>query len=127
MPSARTASNFHGQWQTWRLGVQRARWSYAPGAARTFYGVLAPGAHGGSVLATGSAVYPDDRGVYWYYSLDGGSTRVQFQPGDPLSVAVADTETITIDADFRDPRSRRPGNHWIGGPLGEGIQLVLSA
>ena len=119
--SGRQSFNYASSMVFWRLGIQRARWSYTPGAT-VLRGVLAPGAWGGAV-ATDTRY--DNRPVYWYYSLNGGGVRVQFQPGDTMAVVVAAGQSVTIDADFRDPRGRYPGNYWIGGAAGEGISLLF--
>lgn len=123
VPSTRGSAAFATQWVVWRLGVQRARWSYLANANLTWKGLQAPGAHGGSVLASGNTYWPDDRPVYWYYSTDGGSNRTQFDPSEEQSLSVSSGQTLTIDADFRDPRGRRPGDYWIGGSTNNGLVL----
>lgn len=126
--ATRGSNNFPTNVLAWRLGVQRARWSYTATVDTNLRRLFVNGAGvtTTSKTASGNATWPDDSPIYWYHSIDGGG-RTKFDPNDPsLDVEILTGETIAIDADFRSPRGRRPGNYYIGGPLGEGIELLFA-
>lgn len=112
-------------WTRIRLGTQRARWAKTFTAGTfpsgvTLKGVAVPGALGREQDAT-----DDLRKARCYYSLDGGSTRTEFAPGQMnLAVAVASGATLTLDVDINTEAKPTQIPPWVGGAAGEGVSLV---
>jgi hypothetical protein len=118
------------------LGVQRARWSWTPGAAVKLLRFLVPGYQGNQLgdienmpgtPAMLQAEYNFKR-TKMYYSLDGGATRYEVDNGsdntlyaDGRPLLVTASQTVTFDVDIQrniyHPWGPRP---FIGGPGGEG-------
>lgn len=76
----------------------RARWTLPSVAySRTFRSFALPGSLSRNVNTTESRL-----GVRAYYSLDGGATRTEFDPGDDLAagVAIPAGTALTLDADL---------------------------
>ena len=81
------------------IGLQRTRWGtpttiLSTTLATTMLGISITGNFGNSQDASN-----DFRRVKFYYSLNAGMTRVAFEPGQLLSVAVPANTAVTIDVD----------------------------
>lgn len=99
----------------------RARWTFTPTIACQLRGIAVPGCE-----SRGLTTNLDARGVRTYYSLDGGANRTEFTPGQlDLNVAIAASQTLTIDADFPflGNNTTQPQG-WVGGDAGEGPTIL---
>jgi hypothetical protein len=101
--------------------LTRARWTLAADAVndRTLHGIELPGS-----LSRNLPTSTDQRhGVRCYYSLNGGTDRTEFDPGDgDLDLSVPAGTAVTLDADFM--HHDIADLPWIGGPAGEGPVAV---
>lgn len=90
------------------IGVQRWRAASTAPYARIIEAIAVPGQLANAQSSIENEpnnpsflqnVY-DHRKTRCYYSLDGGSNRTEFVPGDPLSVSVPAGGTLTVDIDM---------------------------
>jgi hypothetical protein len=122
-PASSSAINTSTYLRVVNVGTQRARWALPFAVDTTVKAINVPGAHGRTTDGT-----LDLRRVRFYYSLNGGGTRVEFTPGAIISLAVAASETLTIDADMTLAGSVGLGGApWIGASeLGEGNTIAVA-
>jgi hypothetical protein len=128
-----TTTGINDSIKTRSLGVQRARWTYAPGQGGTLKKIFVPGDLANirglisnppavNSLAFGAASF-DYRVTKVFYQI-GAAARVEYKGGD-LAAAFLASDTLTIDVDFQYsdaiPKSPAP---YVGGDSGEGLLLL---
>lgn len=114
--------------RTLTLGKQRSRWTFALGANAHVKLISVVGQVAnmiGSVANMPSNTWLnseyDLRKTKFYYSLDGGTTRIEFKQGDFLNVAVTSAQTLTVDAEFqKTPLLNYGVDPWIGDSTTQG-------
>jgi hypothetical protein len=96
------------------LGIQRARWTWAPGSNVTVKSISLPGMTAnqkGSVENSPAYTWVnseyDHRRTRFFYSLNGGTDRTEFTQNSILDLAVSSAQTLTIDVEMR----WTPANH----------------
>lgn len=112
------------------VGVQRARWTWTPGAACTVKRFTVPGEFGNmkgimsNMPATPGffSTLADFRKTRLFYSVNGGARTEYF--GGQLSLSLAAGDVLTFDVDFQHlvvhPTMFAP---YVGGDSGEGPQI----